>query len=108
MLNDKQMAIDIRKPLGLGLNKEGASMLVRGLEKLPLDDQKNVVYQRLIHDLNMIVTIWDRRIKNEKIIQEQRRFIKAKQKSAKQITPPQTAAVKQATVAQASAPTKQA
>lgn len=81
--------IDTRKPIGLNLNREGAAMLLRGLESLPPED-RNVVYQKLKQDLGMIVTIWDRRIKNEKILQENRRILRARQKAAKQPQLPQS------------------
>ena len=80
-------SLDVKKPLGLNLNKEGAALLVKGLSSLPTEDRNNVVFQRLMHDLNMIVTIWDRRIKNEKLIQEQKRLIKARQKAVKNSLP---------------------
>lgn len=57
------------KRLGLLTNKEQATMLLKGLELLPPQDKGNVVYETLVRELKTIVTIWDRRIKNEKILQ---------------------------------------
>ena len=64
-----------RKPLGLNLNHEMATLLLQGLDTLPENDKRTVTYGKLRKDLEYIVQIWDRRIKNEKIIQEQRRMI---------------------------------
>lgn len=69
------------KPIGLSLNRESASLLLKGLESLPQEDRTNVVYERLKGDINTILVIWDRRIKNEKIIQEQRRQLHIKKKT---------------------------
>jgi len=72
------------KPIGLNLNGEQAEMLLRGLERLEESDKKSVLYAKIKQDLNMIKTIWDRRIKNEKIVQETKRQIakKSKQKQS--------------------------
>lgn len=72
--------MDTNKPLGLNLGREQAAMLLKGLDTLPQQDRQNVLYKRLKQDLNMILTIWDRRIKNEKLIQEHRRKVKANKK----------------------------
>lgn len=72
--------LDTTKPLGLNVNREQAALLLNGLKVLPDTDKNNVIYDTLMRDLETIVVIWDRRIKNEKIIQEQRRKLKQLQK----------------------------
>jgi hypothetical protein len=57
-------------PIGLSVNREQAAMLLRGLDILPDDDKRAIIYKALRRDLESIVVIWDRRVKNEKIIQE--------------------------------------
>jgi hypothetical protein len=58
--------------LGLNLNREQASMLLQGIEFLSDDQKKSVVYTKLKRDLESIVVIWDRRIKNIKILEEKK------------------------------------
>ena len=75
-----QITLDTKKPIGMNFNCQQAKLLLKGLMNLSDSDKNNVIYDRLIHDLNTIITIWERRIKNEKIIQEQKRTIKAVKK----------------------------
>jgi hypothetical protein len=72
-----------KKPLGLSLNRESAALLLKGLEALPKEDQTGVVYKRMKDDINTILVIWDRRIKNEQIIQAHKRELHIKKKSEK-------------------------
>jgi hypothetical protein len=57
-------------PIGLSVNREQAAMLLRGLDALTEDDKRGIIYKALRRDLESIVVIWDRRVKNEKIVQE--------------------------------------
>jgi len=57
-------------PIGLNVNREQAAMLLRGLDILPEADKRAIVYKALRRDLESIVLIWDRRVKNEKVAQE--------------------------------------
>ena len=82
----KEKHIDVFRPLGLSLNREASSLLLRGLDKLEAQDKQSVVYLSLHKDLENIVVIWDRRIKNEKILQEQQRLVRIKPKAPP--TPP--------------------
>jgi hypothetical protein len=61
------------KPMGLYLTNEGSSMLLRGLELLPDTDKKKVIYNDLKRELQIIKTMWERRIKNEQLIAQQRK-----------------------------------
>jgi hypothetical protein len=67
--------MDISKPLGLSLSREQAALLLKGLENLPLSDRNNISFEKLKHNLEYIVVIWDRRIKNERIIQNHKRAL---------------------------------
>ena len=75
-----------RKPLGLNLNHEMATLLLKGIDILPENDKRTVTYSKLRKDLEYIIQIWERRIKNEKIIQEQRRIIHKAKKVQKKET----------------------
>jgi len=77
-MNNK-IIMEVQKPLGIILNNTGANILIKGLKALPEEDKKNVVYNKLMSDLEIIVTIWDRRSKNAKILEK----IKAQQQSAR-------------------------
>jgi hypothetical protein len=44
-------------------------MLLKGLESLSEDQKKTVVFAKMKRDLESIVVIWDRRIKNTKLIE---------------------------------------
>lgn len=72
-----------RKPLGLNLNHEMATLLLKGIDTLPENDKRTVTYSKLRKDLEYIIQIWERRIKNEKIVQEQRRIIHKAKKAQK-------------------------
>lgn len=80
-------SLDTKKPFGLSLNREGAVLLLKGLEGLPEEDKTSVVFDRLKHDINTIIVIWDRRIKNEKMIQDHRRKLHEKRKVAGDLRP---------------------
>jgi hypothetical protein len=75
-----------RKPLGLNLNHEMATLLLKGIDVLPENDRRTVTYSKLRKDLEYIIQIWERRIKNEKIVQEQRRTIHKAKKAQKKET----------------------
>lgn len=75
--------MNIKKPLGLNLNREQAALLLKGLEGISGLDRQNVLYEKLKRDLETIIVIWDRRIKNEKILSEQRRLTYAKKRTVK-------------------------
>jgi hypothetical protein len=75
--------LNVTKPLGLSLNREQAALLLKGLESLPPANKNNVLYEKLRHELEYIVVIWDRRIKNERIIQDQRRSLHKARKDQK-------------------------
>ena len=75
-----------RKPLGLNLNHEMATLLLKGIDVLPENDRRTVTYSKLRKDLEYIIQIWERRIKNEKIVQEQRRIIHKAKKAQKKET----------------------
>ena len=68
------------KPMGLQLNRDAAVLLKKGLLKLPVEDQNNVNYQSLMRDIDMIIVIWDRTIKNQKIVKDLQRQQKTKEK----------------------------
>ena len=71
------------KPMCLTLNRDQAALLKKGLTGLPSLDQKNANYQALMRDIDMIVVIWDRTIKNQQIVKEmlkQQKAAKAKEK----------------------------
>jgi len=55
--------------IALSLNREQATMLLKGLESLSEDQKKTVVFAKMKRDLESIVVIWDRRIKNTKLIE---------------------------------------
>ena len=56
------------KPIDISLNKEHAILLLEGLGKLSKDKQKGVVYDGLKKNLENIISIWERKIKNQKIL----------------------------------------
>ena len=57
--------------LGLSLNKDAAEMLLEGLEKLP-ENRRTIQWSTLQRQLSEIKTIWDRRLKNQNIIKEEK------------------------------------
>jgi len=57
-----------KKLIGLRLNKDQAELILNGLDKLAESDKSTVTYKSLRRDLESIVVIWDRRIKNANII----------------------------------------
>jgi len=77
-MNNK-IAMEVQRPLGIILNNVGANLLLKGLKALPEEDKKNVVFAKLVGDLETVVTIWDRRSKNAKILEK----IKVQQQSAR-------------------------
>lgn len=60
-----------KKLIGLRLNKDQAALILSGLDKLTESDKSTVTYKSLRRDLESIVVIWDRRIKNANIIVQQ-------------------------------------
>jgi hypothetical protein len=56
-------------PIGLSLNKEQTVLLLKALENLPISDKKGVIYQSLKANLEMSITLWNRRIKNMQILE---------------------------------------
>ena len=79
------MELQIRRPLGLSLNYEMANTLLKGLKLLPDTEQKSVTYTKLKKELSLIIQIWERRVKNEKIVQQQRRVIHKETKRKKKL-----------------------
>ena len=71
------------KPYALNLNREQAKILLKGLILLPDKEKNNVVSQALIKDVRNIITILDRRVKNERIIAESKRKNTSNQPNAK-------------------------
>lgn len=73
-------------PMGLCLNFDQAMMIKKGLDSLSDKDKSSVNYITLSRDVEAIITIWNRRIKNEKIMQAN---VKAATKEQRiQIQPP--------------------
>lgn len=72
----------------LKLNHESAKLLLEGVESLPAGKKNTVVYKNLHHNLRTIVTLWERRIKNEKIAQDARRQMKKSKKGSKSYPQP--------------------
>lgn len=62
----------------LSLNLDMAKLLLEGLDNLPADKKTNIIYTRLKDNLKTIVIIWERKIKNEKIIKQLRKEKKTK------------------------------
>jgi len=79
-----KITMEVQRPLGIILNNVGAGLLLKGLKALPEEDKKTVVFSKLIGDLETVVTIWDRRTKNAKVLEK----IKAQQLSALRSQPP--------------------
>lgn len=77
------------KPMGLQLNKEQSALLLKALKGLPDADRKSVVYDALHKDLQTINLLWDRIIKNQKIMADQRRSRALAKKQAQQSAPKQ-------------------
>ena len=67
-------ALSVNQSLIINLNREQTAMLLRGLDKLSDADKQKVVYIQLRKDLESIIVIWDRRIKNENILRTERRI----------------------------------
>lgn len=76
------------QPLGVNLNREMTALLIKGLKNLPDAEKKNVLYDTLLQNLETIIVIWDRRIKNEQLILAERRKIKIATKTKTQPVPP--------------------
>lgn len=57
----------------LMLTHESARLIREGLETLPNEKKRNIVYNSIIKDLDKVIIIMDRVLKNELIIQEQKR-----------------------------------
>jgi hypothetical protein len=79
--NDKRLSFN------LPITKETASLLREGLDALPPEKRRNVVYKKLVRDLDVMLTVWERTIKNEIIVQEQKRKIAAEKKAKKPTDP---------------------
>lgn len=60
----------------ISVNKDQANLLLKGLKSLPTTEQTNINYTKLVHDLETITVVWDRRIKNQKIAHDIRRKTK--------------------------------
>jgi hypothetical protein len=73
----------------LKLTKETAQLLRNGLEALPSDRKNTVVYKDLVKNLDTILVVWDRTLKNELIVQEQRRKINLAKKGKPSQSSPQ-------------------
>lgn len=56
-------------PFNLNLSGEQANILLEGIQHVPENKRKNVVYQQLERDLKVIVAIWGKRIKEERAMQ---------------------------------------
>jgi hypothetical protein len=65
----------------LKLTKETAQLLRDGLETLPPERKNTVVFKDLIKNLDTILVVWDRTLKNELIVQEQRRKVNQAKKN---------------------------
>lgn len=63
----------VMKPMALQLNKEQSALLLKALNGLPDSDKKHVVFDALHKDLQTMNVLWDRIIKNQKIVADQRR-----------------------------------
>lgn len=48
-------------------NAEQSSLLLKALDGLPDQDKRGVMFQRLYEEVRNINTVWERRIKNEKL-----------------------------------------
>jgi hypothetical protein len=70
------------KPLGVQVNKEQATLLLKGLNMLPESDKRVVIYDSLKRDLETVVVIWDRLIKTQTTVQEERRKLKEERRKA--------------------------
>ncbi len=64
-------------PFSLNLSGESANLLLEGLQHIPENKKKNVVFQQLERDLKIIVVIWNKRIKTERELQASRKKPKA-------------------------------
>lgn len=81
------MAEPLIKPMGLEINREQAALLLRGLKLLPEQEQKNVICQSMTRDLETIVSLWDRVIKNQKAAHELKKAKLSAQKVPKVSAP---------------------
>ena len=54
-------------------NAEQSRILLQALNGLPDDQKRTVLYKNLYKDISSINTIWERRIKNEKIIRDKKK-----------------------------------
>lgn len=70
-------------PFSLNLNGEGANILLQGMQLIPDNKKRNVVYHQLERDLKVIVTMWNKRIKEEREIQSARKKLPPKQLPSK-------------------------
>lgn len=66
-------------PFSLNLSGEGANLLLEGLQHIPNNRKKNVVFHQLERDLKIIVVMWDKRIKIEREFQAARKIAKLQQ-----------------------------
>ena len=80
MAEDIVNKLGVNQPMGVNLNREQAVLLLKGLRALPDSDKKNVIYDTLVQNLDTIIVIWDRRIKNEKLIMAERKRLKMMKK----------------------------
>jgi len=65
------------------LNLESAKLLYDGLDNLPADKKRTILYNNLRKNLKVIITLRERQIKNEQIIQDERRKLKSQKGSRK-------------------------
>lgn len=63
----------INNKFNINLNKEKTTLLLKGLSLLPVEDRKSIIYNGLQRELETVSVIWERCIKNEKILAEQRK-----------------------------------
>lgn len=55
------------QPMGIKLNREQAALILKGLEALPPEDKRSVIYSSVKKDAEKVILFWDRIIKNQKI-----------------------------------------
>lgn len=66
----------MNKDLVIRLSLEQSEMLLKSLELLPVEDKKKITYQKLLKDVGIVKTMWSRRMKNDKLLENLKKTAK--------------------------------
>lgn len=68
------------KPMNLQLNREQAELLLEALRGLPEPKRRVIIYDALYRDVESIRMMWDRIIKAQRLVSDQRKKMVSQKK----------------------------